>query len=99
MLYGDRNPRTKILDFGVFDASRILSIRGGTPRPTGTFPDSLRQAILGGRILVGRLGVLYIYIYIYIYICMYICIYIYIYREREGERERDIPTYIHIHMH
>ena len=49
--------RAKILNFGGFDSSRILSVRGGLPRPVGNFPESLSPAILGGIILVGRLGV------------------------------------------
>ena len=49
--------RTKILDFGGFDAGRILILRGGIPRPIGNFLESLSQAILAGILLVGRLGV------------------------------------------
>ena len=37
----------------------MLISRGGIPRPTGIFPESLSQAILVGIILVGRLGVVY----------------------------------------
>ena len=48
---------TKILDFGGFDSSTISKLRGGIPRPVGKFPESLRQAILAGIILLGRLGV------------------------------------------
>ena len=33
-------------------------MRGGIPRPTGNFPESLSQQILVGIILVERLGVL-----------------------------------------
>ena len=51
------NLHTKILDFRGFDSSRILTLRGGIPRPMGNFPESLSQAILVGVILVGRLGV------------------------------------------
>ena len=51
------NLRTKILDLGGFDSSRILISRGGIPRPTGNLPEGLGQAILVGIILVGRLGV------------------------------------------
>ena len=53
------NLRTDIMDFRGFDSSIILIIRGGIPRPTGDFPESLSQAILVGIILVGRLGVSY----------------------------------------
>ena len=42
------NFRTKILDFGGFDSSGILILRGGIPRPIGNFPKSLSQAILVG---------------------------------------------------
>ena len=52
------NLRTKIMDFRGFDASRILILRGGIPRPIGDFPESLSRAILLGIILVGRLGVI-----------------------------------------
>ena len=51
------NLRTKILDFGGFDSGRILSLRGGIPRPLGSLPESLSQATSVGTILVGRLGV------------------------------------------
>ena len=46
------NLRTKILDLGGFDASRTVTVRGGTPRPTGNSPESLCQGILAGTILV-----------------------------------------------
>ena len=42
------NLRTNIMDFRGFDSSTILSIRGGNPRPRGSFPESLSQAILVG---------------------------------------------------
>ena len=45
------------MDFGGFDSSMILILRGGIPRPTADFPESLSQAILVGIVLVGRLGV------------------------------------------
>ena len=45
------------MDFGGFDSTIILILRGGIPRPVGNFPESLSQAILEGIILVGRLGV------------------------------------------
>ena len=51
------NLRTKILDFRGFDSTRIWILRGGLPRPTGNFLETLSQVILAGRILVGRLGV------------------------------------------
>ena len=77
------------MDFRGFDASRVLILRGGIPRPAEQIPESLSQSTLAGRFLVGRLGVLrrwwtlcvYIYIYIYIVcvcVCVYVCIYIYI---------------------
>ena len=45
------------MDFRGFDASIILILRGGIPRPVGDFAESLSQAILAGMMLVGRLGV------------------------------------------
>ena len=51
------NLPTKILDFRGFDSSRILILRGGIPMSIGNFLESLSQAILAGRFLVGRLGV------------------------------------------
>ena len=51
------NLPTKILDFRGCDSSTILSWRGATLRSIGPFPESLSQAILAGRFLVGRLGV------------------------------------------
>ena len=47
--------RTEILDFAGFDSSRILVLRGGIPRHTGNFPESVSQQILAGIISVGRL--------------------------------------------
>ena len=32
------NLRANIMDFGGFDSSIILKLRGGIPRPTGNFP-------------------------------------------------------------
>ena len=52
------NLRTKILAFGGFDSSVILSLRGGILMSTGDFPENLSQRMLFGIILVGRLGVL-----------------------------------------
>ena len=54
------NFRTIIIDFRGFDANIILIERGGIPRPIGIFPESLSQAILVGKTLVGKLGVLLI---------------------------------------
>ena len=89
------NLRTKIIDFRRFDSSIILILRGGIPRPIGNLLESLSQAILAGRVLVGRLGMrrgtpelrppLYIYIYIYIYICIHTYTYTH--------------TYTHTHTH
>ena len=36
----------------------ILILRGEIPRPIGNLPESLSQAMLGGTMLVGRLGVI-----------------------------------------
>ena len=52
------NLPTNIVDFGGFDSSIILIIRGGIPRPIGDFPESLSRAMLVGIMLVGRLGIL-----------------------------------------
>ena len=49
--------RTKIMDFRGFDSNIILILRGGISRHMGNFPECSGQAILLGRILVGRLGV------------------------------------------
>ena len=57
MLSTRPNLRTKVLDFGGFDSSRILISRGGIPRPLGNFRESLSQQTLEGIILAGRLGV------------------------------------------
>ena len=54
---GTPNLPTNIVDFGGFDSSIILILRGGIPRPMGNFPESLSQALLVGIMLVGRLGV------------------------------------------
>ena len=51
------NLRTKILDFGGFDLSIILILRGGIPMPIGNSQESLSRQILVGIIVVGRLGV------------------------------------------
>ena len=42
------NLPTKIVDFGGFDSSIMLNLRGGIPRPIGNFPESLCQAMLVG---------------------------------------------------
>ena len=39
------NPQTKNLDVTGFDSSRFLAPRGGVPRSTGEFPESLESAI------------------------------------------------------
>ena len=41
------NLRSKILDFGGFDSSRILILRGGLPRPVLGFPESFIQEMQG----------------------------------------------------
>ena len=78
--------RTKILDFGGFDSSNILILRGEILRSIGNLPESLSQRILAGRLLAGRLGVLFgsglvclPHIYIYTHTSTYLHIYIYIY--------------------
>ena len=40
------NLRANIMDFRGFDSSIILMLRGEIPRPIGSFPESLSQAIL-----------------------------------------------------
>ena len=51
------NLRAKLLDFRGFDSSIIFILRGEILMSVGNFPESSRQAILVGIILVGRLGV------------------------------------------
>ena len=51
------NLPTNIAGFRGFDSSVMLIPRVGIPRPTGDFPESLSQAILVGKMLVGRLGI------------------------------------------
>ena len=51
------NLRTNIEDFRGFDSGIIWILRGGIPRPTGNFLESLSQAMLVGVMLVGRLCV------------------------------------------
>ena len=51
------NLLTNIVGFRGFDSSTILIQRGGILMSIGDFPESLRQAILVGIMLVGRLGV------------------------------------------
>ena len=53
---GTANLRTKILDFGGFDSSRILMLRGGMFMSIGKLLQVLSRRILAGIILVGRLG-------------------------------------------
>ena len=48
------NLRSKILDFGGLDSSRILIIRGGIFVSIGKFPDILSHRILVGIILAGK---------------------------------------------
>ena len=48
---------TNIVDFGRFDSSMILILRGGILMSKGDFLESLSQAMLVGIMLVGRLGV------------------------------------------
>ena len=52
------NLRTQILDFRGLDSYIILNLRVGIIMSTGSFPESLSQAILAWICLVGRLGVL-----------------------------------------
>ena len=52
-----QSPYCVIVDFRGFDSSVILILRGGIPRFTGDFPESLRQAMLVGITLVGKVGV------------------------------------------
>ena len=55
------NLRAKILDFGGFYSSRMMSFRAGIPMSIGNSPEMLSQAILAGIILVvGRLGISYV---------------------------------------
>ena len=54
------NLRAKILDFGGSDSSLIFILRGGILVHVGSFPEMLSRQILGGIILVGRLGVSHI---------------------------------------
>ena len=63
------NLPTNIVGFGGLDSSIILIQRGGILRSIGDFPESLRQAMLVGTMLVGRLGV---------YACV-ICVYVHRY--------------------
>ena len=51
---GTANLRAKILDFGGFDSSRILILRGGTLMSIGDSPESLSEAILVGIINISR---------------------------------------------
>ena len=57
LVSGTANLPTNIVDFGGFDSSIMLNLRGGIPRPKGNFPEILSQAMLLGVMLVGRLGV------------------------------------------
>ena len=51
------NLHTKIPVFRGFDSNIILILRAWILMSIGNFPESLSQAILAGRFLVGRLGV------------------------------------------
>ena len=57
------NLRTIIMDLGGFDSSMILILRVGILMSIGDFPESLRQAILVGIMLLGKLGVYYTMVY------------------------------------
>ena len=50
------NLRTKILDFGGFDSGIILIVKGWNSQAPKEFPGSLTQAILVGKMPIGRLG-------------------------------------------
>ena len=54
---GTPNLPTNIVDFGGFDSSIMLFLRGGILMSIGNFPESLSRAMLVGIMLVGRLGV------------------------------------------
>ena len=56
--YDTANLPTNIMDFGGFDSSIILSLRGGILMSIGDFPECLSQAILVRIILVGKSGVI-----------------------------------------
>ena len=51
------NLPTNIVDFGGFDSSIMLFLRGGILMSMGDFPDSLTRAMLVGTMLVGKSGV------------------------------------------
>ena len=51
------NLHTNIMDFGGFDSSIVLILRGGILMSIGDFEEDLSQAMLVGIMLVGRLGV------------------------------------------
>ena len=51
--------RTKVMTFGGFDSCITFISRCGILMSIGIFPESLSQQILVGRILVGRLGVMF----------------------------------------
>ena len=48
--------RTKIPDFGDFDSSMLLMLRGGTLTSMGSFLDISSQQVLEGIILAGGWG-------------------------------------------
>ena len=51
------NFSTNIMDFGGFDSSIILILRGEIMMSIGDSPESLSQAMLVGVMLVGGLGI------------------------------------------
>ena len=50
------NLRTKILDFGGLDSSRILSLRGGILMSIGNFPGNLQSTNLSSDYLSREIG-------------------------------------------
>ena len=65
------NLPTNIVEFGGFDSSTILILRGGMLMSTGDFPEGLSRAMLVGVMLIGRLGVIIILIQILRIIILY----------------------------
>ena len=56
------SPPTKSFDFRGLDSSRLLILKGGSShvlKIVGSFPESLSQGLLVGKLLVGGLGVCY----------------------------------------
>ena len=56
--------RANIVDFGGFDSSIALVLRGELLMSMGNFPESLTRAMLVGVMLVRGLGYIYIYMYV-----------------------------------